>query len=107
MREYEKLKAEREQERQKKDQEKLEELKKREQEEIMSSNPLLTSCMQSAVGKSEFGDTQQNQYSLKRRWNEETVFKNQAKNIPQAKKRFINDTVRNDFHNKFMGKYMQ
>lgn len=104
MREYAKLKAEREAERQKKDQDKLEELKKREQEEIMSSNPLLTSCMQSNVGKSEFGGD--GQYSLKKRWNEETVFKNQARNVPQAKKRFVNDTVRNDFHKKFMNKFI-
>ena len=73
----------------------------------MSSNPLLTSCMHSAAGKSEFGDAASNAYSLKKRWNEETVFKNQARSVPKTQKRFINDTVRNDFHKKFMGKYMQ
>ena len=33
-------------------------------------------------------------YSLKRKWYDETVFKNQAKVQKNVKKRFINDTVR-------------
>jgi protein CWC15 len=46
-------------------------------------------------------------YSLKRRWTEDTVFKNQMKGAPKEKKRFINDTVRSDFHRKFLNKYIQ
>ena len=68
---------------------------------MASSNPLLTSNM-----GSEFDDVHSNAYSLKKRWHEETVFKNQAKNLPKVKKRFINDTVRSDFHRKFMSKYI-
>jgi len=45
-------------------------------------------------------------YSLTKRWYEETVFKNQTKMEPKAKKRFINDTVRSDFHRKFLTKYI-
>ena len=44
---------------------------------------------------------------LKRRWNEDVVFRNQAKNEPEQKKRFINDTVRNDFHKRFLNKFMK
>ena len=33
-------------------------------------------------------------YSLKRKWYDETVFKNQSKVQKNVKKRFINDTVR-------------
>ena len=44
---------------------------------------------------------------LKRRWNDDVVFRNQARNEPeQNKKRFINDTVRNDFHKRFLNKYV-
>ena len=45
-------------------------------------------------------------YSLKKKWHEETVFKNQAKNVPKEVKRFVNDTVRSDFHRKFMSKFI-
>ena len=49
---------------------KIEELKQRQLEEIANANPLIAS---------EFDS-----YSLKKRWHEETVFKNQAKNVPKA-----------------------
>ena len=93
MREYAKIKKEREVEQLKKEALKIEELKQRQLEEIATANPLMSS---------EFDS-----YSLKKRWHEETVFKNQAKNVPKAQKRFINDTVRSDFHRKFMSKYIQ
>lgn len=45
---------------------------------------------------------------LKRRWNDDIVFRNQAKTEPkQQSKRFINDTVRNDFHKRFLNKFMR
>lgn len=44
---------------------------------------------------------------LKRRWNDDVVFRNQAKNEPKPQKRFINDTVRNDFHKRFLNKFMR
>ncbi len=60
---------------------KAEELKRIEMEEILSANPLLTSCYESQIGKKEIGNELQNSYSLKKRWYEETVFKNQAMSI--------------------------
>ncbi len=45
--------------------------------------------------------------SLFRRWYDDTIFKNQAKGEQTNKKRFINDTIRNDFHKKFLSKYIQ
>uniref|UniRef100_A0A7S3L841 Protein CWC15 homolog n=1 Tax=Amphora coffeiformis TaxID=265554 RepID=A0A7S3L841_9STRA len=45
--------------------------------------------------------------TTKRRWNEDVVFRHQAKGEPQVKKRFINDTVRNDFHAKFIRKFIR
>jgi protein CWC15 len=44
---------------------------------------------------------------LKRRWNDDVVFRNQAKGEPVPKKRFINDTVRNDFHKRFLSKFIR
>ena len=43
----------------------------------------------------------------KRRWNDDVVFRNQAKGEPKAKKRFTNDTVRNDFHKRFLNKFIR
>jgi protein CWC15 len=31
---------------------------------------------------------------MKRRWNDDVVFRNQAKDEPEHKRRFINDTIR-------------
>mmetsp|Transcript_1063 Transcript_1063/g.1524 ORF Transcript_1063/g.1524 Transcript_1063/m.1524 type:complete len:247 (-) Transcript_1063:282-1022(-) len=45
---------------------------------------------------------------VKRRWNDDVVFRNQAKGEPERnKKRFINDTVRNDFHKRFLNKFIR
>lgn len=57
----------------------------------MSSNPLLA----------EGG------FTIKKKWYEDTVFRNQAKQEKPYKKRFINDTVRNDFHKRFLDKYIR
>ena len=39
---------------------------------------------------------------LKRRWDDDVVFKNQSRGEQQQKKRFVNDTIRSDFHKKFL-----
>ena len=63
-------------------------------ENILSGNPLLNST------KSDF--------KVKRRWDEDVVFKNCARNEPESKERpFINDTLRSEFHKKFMEKYIK
>lgn len=43
---------------------------------------------------------------VKRRWNDDVVFKNKA-NEENSKKRFINDPTRSDFHRLFMAKYFK
>jgi protein CWC15 len=92
MREYEKIKKMREEEEKKKEQEMNEKLKAQTQDQILMGNPLLN---------------QASDYSLKKKWFEDTVFKNQTKNEPKTKKRFVNDTVRSDFHRKFLNKTIQ
>lgn len=45
---------------------------------------------------------------VKRRWDDDVVFKNCAKGEPDSsKKGFINDTLRSEFHKKFMEKYIK
>eukprot|EP00983_Pelagomonas_calceolata_P081822 1155712-Pelagomonas_calceolata.AAC.6 len=41
------------------------------------------------------------------RWDDDVVFKNQTRSEPKAQKRFINDTIRNDFHKRFLEKYIR
>jgi protein CWC15 len=87
--EYERIKKSREEKERKEKEAKYENLTTEEQEEIIKGNPIFD-----------------NSYSLDKRWYEETVFRNQAKTEPKAKKRSINDTVRSDFHKKFLKKYI-
>ena len=91
LKELEKIKKEREDENKKKDIEKNLILEVETREKILNGNPLLNNT----------------DYSLKKKWYEDTVFKNQANNEPKTKKRFINDTVRSDFHRKFLSKTVQ
>ena len=67
------------------------------EEAALTGNPLLNSgSASSSTGR------------LKRRWNDDVVFRNQARGEPdQNKKRFINDTVRNDFHKRFLNKFIK
>jgi protein CWC15 len=90
-RELEKIKKMREEQNKQKELEEMEKLKQQTQEDILKGNPLIS----------------HSGYSLKKKWFEDTVFKNQAKNEPKVKKRFINDTVRSDFHRKFLSKTIQ
>jgi protein CWC15 len=94
MRELEKIKKERQEEAARIEaQKKL--LEDREsQDAVLGANPLL----RAGAG----GDS-----VVKRRWDDDVVFKNQARDEPQVKKRFINDTIRNDFHRKFLTKFIQ
>lgn len=43
------------------------------------------------------------------RWDDDVVFKNCAKGVDEARKekRFVNDTLRSEFHKKFMEKYVK
>ncbi|EFO16563.1 CWC15 protein [Loa loa] len=64
-------------------------------ENILHGNPLLNS---------ETSD-----FKVKRRWDDDVVFKNCAKGIEERKKEqvFINDAIRSEFHKKFMEKYIK
>eukprot|EP01038_Epipyxis_sp_PR26KG_P004084 gene4084-5832_t len=49
----------------------------------------------------------ENSAKIKRRWNDDVVFRNQARDEPTIKKRFINDTIRSDFHRSFLKRFMK
>ncbi|THY59343.1 Cwf15/Cwc15 cell cycle control protein [Aureobasidium pullulans] len=47
-------------------------------------------------------------YEVKRRWDDDVVFKNQARGTEEKKgKEFVNDLLRSDFHRRFMSKYVR
>jgi len=89
-----KIRVERDRAKAKKDMEDQAVAKAKIEESALTGNPLLN--VGDASGK------------LKRRWNDDVVFKNQAKAEPDRnKKMFINDTVRNDFHKRFLNKFVK
>lgn len=92
MRELEKIKREREAERA------ARELKEAESDPhaILAGNPLLSSSSNTAA------------FGVKRRWDDDVVFKNQARGLEdRPQKRFINDTTRSDFHRRFLDKFIR
>ncbi|KAG7363654.1 Cwf15/Cwc15 cell cycle control protein [Nitzschia inconspicua] len=90
-----KIRAEREAAKRKEEEKKAAAEEEKMEEAALLGNPLLASDNEMSSGR------------LKRRWNEDVVFRNQAKGEPEVKKRFINDTVRNDFHKRFLNKFIR
>jgi protein CWC15 len=90
-----KIRAERDTARAKVDAQAAAEEESRMEEAALLGNPLLAGGGEGDVGSGK----------LKRKWNDDVVFRNQAKGEPKIKKRFINDTVRNDFHKRFLNKF--
>lgn len=93
MRELAKIKKERQEEEEKLKAQQAKQDDRAKRDEIYKGNPLLAAAT---------GDL-----SLKRKWDDDTVFKNQARTAPVQKMRYINDAVRSDFHKKFLNKYVQ
>lgn len=92
MAELARIKKEREEEAKQKEKERLENEAAEKQNGMKEGNPLLQDA---PSGR------------LKKKWHDDVVFKNQARDEPVLKKRYINDTVRNDFHRKFMHRYIK
>lgn len=88
MRELEKIKRERAEAKAKEDQERAAEEEEQREIDVARGNPLLN----------------KNDFAMKRRWDDDVVFKNQARGTEDRnkKKEFINDMLRSDFHKKFM-----
>lgn len=91
--ELQKIKKERSQEAAQKEAEKKAEEERIRMENIIKGNPL--------IHNEQTGD-----FKVKRRWDDDVVFKNCARG-DDGKKGFINDTLRSEFHKKFMEKYVK
>lgn len=87
MRELEAIKRERAEEAARKEEEEEALNRAQREEEAMAGNPLISS-----------------DFKIKKRWDDDVIFKNQAVEVEKPKKRFINDLLRSDFHRKFMSK---
>ncbi|KAG6533732.1 protein CWC15 homolog A-like [Zingiber officinale] len=92
--ELERIKKERAEEKLRKEQQQQEEELKVKEAELMRGNPLINLNNPAS-------------FNVKRRWDDDVVFKNQSRGETKAPKRFINDTIRSDFHRKFLQKYMK
>jgi len=92
--ELERIKKERAEEAAKKAAEEAAKASKEKEKELMTGNPLL------ALGADA-------SFAIKRRWDEDVVFKNQSRGEAKAQKRFINDTIRSDFHKRFLTRYIR
>ncbi|KAE8706568.1 Detected protein of confused Function [Hibiscus syriacus] len=92
MAELERIRKEKAEEKLRQEKLEQEEQLKAKEAELLRGNPLLNN-------PTSFG--------VKRRWDDDVVFKNQARGENKPQKRFINDTIRNDFHRKFLLKYMK
>ena len=70
-------------------------------ENILSGNPLLKD-------KYAGSGSEKSDMKVKRRWDDDVVFKNCSRAEPdKQEKTFINDSLRSDFHRKFMDKYIK
>lgn len=47
------------------------------------------------------------EYSTKRNWMEESIFQNQAASAPTRKDKYVNDPIRNEYHQQFLRKYLK
>jgi protein CWC15 len=72
-----------------------------ERAEALGGNPLLHQKLAGASGLDV------PTFAVKRRWDEDVVFRNQSRSEPKQQRRFINDTIRNDFHRRFLDRYMK
>uniref|UniRef100_A0A182Q6D1 Protein CWC15 homolog n=1 Tax=Anopheles farauti TaxID=69004 RepID=A0A182Q6D1_9DIPT len=95
--ELNKIKQERAAETAKKERSKQQEEERIRMENILSGNPLLN-----------YSSTAKAEMKVKRRWDDDVVFKNCARSEPEKKaNQFVNDSLRSDFHKKFMDKYIK
>ncbi|KAK3391923.1 pre-mRNA splicing factor cwc15 [Sordaria brevicollis] len=92
-RELERVRRERQEKREREEAERLKAEEEQREKDIALGNPLLN--------KPDF--------TVKRRWDDDVVFKNQARGVDDRnkKKEFVNDLLRSDFHRRFMSKYVR
>ncbi|OMP08174.1 Pre-mRNA-splicing factor Cwf15/Cwc15, partial [Corchorus capsularis] len=91
--ELERMKKDKAEDKEKQEQE--EQLKAEEESQLFKGNPLLDN------------NNNPTSFGVKRRWDDDVPFKNQARGETKLQKRSINDTMRNDFAKKFLQRHMK
>lgn len=105
MAELNRIKKERQDEAAKAEMERKEEEERIRTENILSGNPLINAA-RTGPGAAPAAPT--GNFAVKRRWDDDVVFKNCARGQSDKPKQvFINDTLRSEFHKKFMEKYVK
>ncbi|PPQ98354.1 hypothetical protein CVT26_013610 [Gymnopilus dilepis] len=107
LRELEKIKRERAEEKARLEREQSESAAASREAEIATANPLLN--LAAALGQSPAGvnTTVPGTFQVKKRWDDDLIFKNQAMNQKPAQAGFVNDLLRTEFHKKFMAKFIK
>ncbi|KAF9478115.1 Cwf15/Cwc15 cell cycle control protein [Pholiota conissans] len=75
--------------------------------EIATANPLLN--LAAALGQASPGlsTTAPGTFQVKKRWDDDLIFKNQAMAPKTGQGNFVNDLLRTEFHKKFMAKFIK
>jgi protein CWC15 len=108
MAELERIRAERAAEAERRAAEEEERREKEKMEALRTGNPLLSIGGADGAGGSGSGaGGGAVDFGVKRRWDEDVVFKNTTRGEVKAPRRFINDTVRSDFHRRFLERYIK
>ncbi|KAL4079051.1 Cwf15 Cwc15 cell cycle control protein [Scleroderma citrinum] len=107
LRELEKIKRERAEEKARQEREQSAAQAAVREIEIATSNPLLN--LAAALGQAPgVNTTVPGTFSVKRRWDDDLIFKNQAMNQKrEGSGQFVNDLLRTEFHKKFMTKFIK
>jgi len=108
LRELEKIKRERAEEKARQDAEENQATAAQREAEIATANPLLN--LAAALGQDTPGlnTMQPGTFAVKRRWDDDVIFKNQAVNSrDKPSGGFVNDLLRTEFHRKFMSKFVK
>ncbi|KAG7091303.1 hypothetical protein E1B28_010349 [Marasmius oreades] len=108
LRELEKIKRERAEDKARQEREQSESDAATREAEIATANPLLNLAAVLGQNPTGINTTVPGTFSVKRRWDDDLIFKNQAmdtRNKPQGQ--FVNDLLRTEFHKKFMSKFIK
>ncbi|EGO00601.1 hypothetical protein SERLA73DRAFT_51068 [Serpula lacrymans var. lacrymans S7.3] len=106
LRELEKIKRERAEEKERLEREQSASEAASREAEAATSNPLLN--LAAALGQSPgVNTTVPGTFSVKRRWDDDLIFKNQAMSSRDKPQHFVNDLLRTEFHKKFMAKFIK
>ncbi|CDF35220.1 unnamed protein product [Chondrus crispus] len=108
--ELERIRKEREFERARKQSEEQERHEREQTAKAASGNPLMSNLNMfndEVSDTASMGTGSVPAFAVKRRWDDDVIFRNQAKGERKETPRFINDTIRNDFHRRFMKRYMR